>query len=395
MHRALLLALALTACDAAPTSPDGPDASEPSPDAGSGVDDGGPAALPDATTPTDGGVTAPDAGPPGCATGILPGPDAPAVAVDGARAFDELAAAMRSGEWAQYETTAPEGYFRNTDGGHDLSWADTAIWDPTSQCILHYGGGHLTIPGFSVYCLRTNTWIRGTLPPWLDFEGSVWGYTNHGYDRNAFDPEARRLHFYRGRGLWTYDLACDQWERGELPEGNHTARDFAEWVPGLGVVHGRGENDSILFAYDPATDTQTRLGESLFHSQLHTFGAWSEARGALLYGGGDGNTSVYVMDRAGVSTRVTDSPAEIRTVSGGAAGGWVTVDPTNGDFLVLFVSGELHRYDPSADRWALESTSPLPAELSRTVSASLPEHGVILFATRTGGESARITLYKP
>ena len=55
------------------------------------------------------------------------------------------------------------------------------------------------------------------------------------------------------------------------------------------------------------------------------------------------------MDPAGASTRATDSPTQIRTVSGGAAGGWVAVDPTNGDFLVLFVRGELHRYDPSAD----------------------------------------------
>lgn len=397
LHRSFAFACSMMSCVAgcgpAMESPDAatrdaaPSADARPPDAR--VDDGGAA---DASAP-DGG-RAVDAGRPGCSS-PLPAPDAPAVPVDGAETFASLAAGMSSGEWVQYDTTASERYFRNGDGGHDLTWGDTAVWDPASQCVLHYGGGHLVVPAFSIYCVRTNTWIRGTLPHWLDFEGSVWGYTNHGYDRNAYDPETRRLFFYRGRRLWVYDLGCDEWSEQELMAGNQTARDFASWVPGLGVVHGRGENDSILFAYDPDTGTQTRLADSQFHSQLHTFGEYSPLHGLLFYGGGDGNQSVYTMDEAGVSRRVTDSPEPIRTVSSGASGGWVTTDPNTGDFLVLFVGGELRRYDPVGDAWRLESTSPFESGINRTISATLPEHGVILFATRTGSEAARVTLYKP
>ena len=359
------------------------------------------AIVEDATTPNDdagatGDAGSDDGGARSDASTILPPSDARPVVVDGESTFAEVAAGIAPGEWVRYETTAAAGYFDNRDGGHDLTWGDSAVYDPTSGCVMHYGGGHLTIPAFSIYCTRTSEWIRGPLPEWLDFEGSGWGYTNHGYDKTAFDPESRRVFYYRGAELWTFALATETWSRHELAIRNAYLRDFATFVPGVGVVAGRGENDSRLFVIDPDDGSTTLEATSAFHSALHTFGEHSPIHDVLLYGGGDERREVYLREASGETRRVADAPDVIRTVAGGASGGWALTDPDDGDFLVLFApSGELHRYDPVADAWSLESRSPFEAGLSRTIAATLPDHGVIWFATRAATDRATITLYRP
>lgn len=388
----ILFAVAASAACA----PDMP--SETPRDAGTG-DSGDPSASDamapgDGATGLDGSVTDgshPDAGP-----STLPPADARPVIVDGDHTFADVARGIARGEWVQYETSAPADYFQNGGGGHDLSWSDSAVWDARSQCILHYGGGHLVVPAFSIYCVATNEWVRGPLPPWLDFEGSVWGYTNHGYDRNGFDPETRRLFYYRSSALWTFALETETWSSHDLAVGNHTLRDFATFFPDVGVIAGRGENDSRLVRIDPSDGSATLLADSDFHSALHTFGAYSPEHDVLLYGGGDDSAAVYLLSRDGTTRRVADAPAVIRTVSTGVTGGWVVTDPSNGDFLALIApTGELHRYDPVADRWSFEARSPFAPELRRTIAATIPEHGVVMFATRTGSASATITLFRP
>ncbi len=358
-----------------------PDAALPGPDA--------------ANTDPDASLSGPDANTDG-GRPLLPPGDVRPVIVDGEHSFADVARGVAVGEWVQYDTTAPEGYFVNRNGGHDLSWGATAVWDAESQCILHYGGGHLTLPALSIYCTTTNTWIRGPLPHWLDLEGDIWAYTNHGYDRNAFDPETRRLFFYRGLSLWTFDLASETWSAHELDRGNSYLRDFAAFVPGLGVVAGRGEPRTQLFRIDPNNGSTEIIADALFHSALHTFGVYSPVHQLLFYGGGDDQRAVYVLRADGTSTRVTDSPEVIRTVATGASGGWALVDPDGDDFLVLFApTGELHRYDPIADEWTFESRSPFQPQFALTLASTLPEHGVLLFATKTGSTSARITLHRP
>lgn len=364
-------------------------------------DAGGGSSPPDAPAPSDDGSIGDGSighgdGGDGDGGARLPPSDARPVIVDGEHTFAEVARGVAAGEWVQYETTAPEGYFVNGDGGHDLTWAGGAAWDTSSQCILHYGGGHLVVPALSIYCVGTNTWVRGPLPDWLDFEGSVWNYTNHGYDKNAFDPATRRLHFYRGRELWTFDLRTETWSRQALTLGNSYLRDFAAFVPGVGVLAGRGEGSAHLIRIDPDEGTATLLTDTPFHTALHTFGVYSPVHDLLLYGGGDDQRTVYVRHRDGTSARVADAPAVLRTVATGVTGGWTTTDPDDGDFLALVApTGELHRYDPLRDEWRFESRSPFEPGLTRTIAATLPEHGVLLFATRIAATQARITLYRP
>jgi hypothetical protein len=349
-----------------------------------------------APAPEDGSAPLLDASVVADAGMVLPPTEARPVVVDEDSTFADVAREMARGEWTEYETAAPAGYFRNGEGGHDLTWADSAVWDPTSQCILHYGGGHLVVPALSIYCVSTNEWIRGPLPPWLDLEGSVWGYTNHGYDRNAFDPETRQLFFYRGRELWTFALETETWSSTSLSLGNAYLRDFATFFPGLGVIAGRGENDPRIIHIDPSAGTATLLADSDFHSALHTFAAYSPQHDVMLYGGGDDSTAIYRLARDGTTAPGARAPGVIRTVATGVTGGWTVTDPENGDFLVLFApTGELHRYDPTADTWRFESRSPFAAGLTRTIAATLDEHGVVLFAHRTGETTARIVLYKP
>jgi hypothetical protein len=138
------------------------------------------------------------------------------------------------------------------------------------------------------------------------------------------------------------------------------------------------------------------IPDSLFHAALHTFGAYSPVHQLLFYGGGDNRREVNVLRADGSSARAADSPEVIRTVSTGQMGGWVLVDPDGDDFLALFApTGEVHRYDPIADEWTFESRSPFEPQLKYTLGSTLPEHGVLLFATKTGATSARITLYRP
>jgi len=327
---------------------------------------------------------------------LTPPPVKPVKIKDG-MTFAAIAKKMKSGEWVEYNTTPTKiNYFKNGGGGHDLSWADTAVWDQKAQCIYHYGGGHIKIPALSVYCVATNTWIRGKLPHWLDLKGSIWGYTNHGYDRNAFDPKTRTLYFYRGRQMWEFKPATSTWSKTNLKYGNSSLRDAATFFPGLGVITLRGEPKMGLYIFDTATKTQKVIPNAVLHRQLHTFSAYSPKHDVMLYGGGDGNKKVYILDRKLKTKQVADSPYPIRTVSGGTAGGWVTVDPKTGDFLALFAqNAELHRYNPKTNKWTRIGLSPFKPKLARTVAASLHDHGVILFASKTGDKTAKITLYKP
>lgn len=394
----VLVGWALVACSSEGTSEDAGTRDSGSRDAAAAHDGARDVGVFDdaATDSSDGAIDGATDGAEPDAGRLLPPSDARPVVVDGEHSFADVARDVAVGEWVQYESTAPERYFENRNGGHDLTWADSAVWDAESQCILHYGGGHLVVPGFSIYCVGTHEWIRGPLPPWLDFEGSVWGYTNHGYDRNAFDPVTRRLFFYRGRALWTFDLATETWTERALTIGNNYLRDFATFVPGAGILAGRGENDSRLFAIDPDDASASLLSDTAFHSALHTFGVYSDVHDVMLYGGGDGQRVVYLRRADGSSVRVADAPDVIRTVASGESGGWALTDPDDGDFLVLFApTGELHRYDPVADAWSFESRSPFEPRLSRTIAATLPEHGVLLFATRTSDTTARITLHRP
>lgn len=349
----------------------------------------------DVRAPNDAGVPE-DANAPDSSTSILPSTAKPVV-IDGDNTFADITGKMSKGDWVEYETTAAENYFRNGKGGHDLTWAESAVWDAKSKCILHYGGGHLTIPAFSIYCVSSNEWIRGTLPPWLDLEGSVWHYTNHGYDRNAFDPITRRLFFYRMKELWIYELQTDKWRNLQLDMGNYQARDFAEFFPGLGVILGRGEPKSRLLRVDDLDAGKTvHLEKAAFHDTLHTFGEYSAKHDMMLYGGGNDKTATYLLKRDGQSITTAPSPHVISTVASGKAGGWVVVDPHSGDFLALFAkNGELHRYSPTTNKWTLEAISPLKPPMISTISASLPEYGVVLFATRISNSKARITLYRP
>lgn len=395
----LIVFVWLAACssseDEGQTVPDEKDASvetDASMDAGALTDMDGPEDVgpSDADTSVDMPDQAPDS------SMVLPPADARQVVVDGDSTFAEVVAGVAPGEWVQFETTAAQGYFNNGNGGHDLTWGDSAIYDETSGCLMHYGGGHITIPAFSIYCTRTNEWVRGPLPDWLDLEGNVWAYTNHGYDRNSFDPETRRLFYYRQKELWIFELGTETWSRHTLALGNAYLRDFATFVPGTGVVAGRGENDPRLFVIDPEDGSTTIDATSSFHSALHTFGEYSPIHDVLLYGGGDDQRSVYIRESNGDTRAVADAPEVIRTVAGGSTGGWALTDPDDGDFLVLSaLTGELHRYDPASDMWSLESRSPFEPELSRTIAATITDHGVLLFATRAAGDRALITLYRP
>ncbi len=373
---------ASASADSAPV----PDAA-PEADAGSATDGGARDASspPDAAFERDAGVL-PDAG----AESILPmGGDAP---VDGTSSFAELVATLAPGEWLQYESEAPERFFEQGEGGHRLDWADSAVWDPASGCLLHYGGGHLTIPALTIYCVGTGEWIRGPLPPWLDLEGSFWGYTNHGYDRNAFDPRTRTLFFSRNDEVWSYSLGSNSWRRS-IHGHRSDLREFAVHHPDHGVLIGAGNAPGLL-AFEPASEEARPLAAP-FHGALHSFGQYSPRSGVMLYGGGDGRRDVYRFeDGEGRPTAL--APEEIRTVSSGGAGGWVVEHPTSGDFLFLSApTGIMHRYRVAADRWESLGAGPLGEGARNAMAVSMPEYGCVLFLSRRSGSSATATVYRP
>ena len=69
-----------------------------------------------------------------------------------------LATTMKPGTWAELETSGYTDALLQAQGFTILDYADTAVWDPSSEQVFFVGQGHYSTLKFITYSAQANAW---------------------------------------------------------------------------------------------------------------------------------------------------------------------------------------------------------------------------------------------
>ena len=310
--------------------------------------------------------------------GVLP----PAASSVAASALGDLATSMAPGTWAQLETNgltpALLQVSRPTMIYNVLEYQNSGVWDPTSRQVLFVGGPHDGLGKFITYDEATNTWRQEPDPKPEEM------LSTHGYDHNTINPKTGDFYFrpYDSPDIWRYHIPTKTWSRQtRIPNVEYNCCGAIEYFPERNGILFVGRNEIEFYSLS------WRMWSSPFATvktgPYHATAEYSPVDKVVVFGGGSGVNTVYVMDRKGNVKRGADSPVPLD--SGGHA--IFTADPVSGKFLLFGEDATFHVYDAMTDRWQAQSQRPpffdvgQYGPVSCSIAIPISTHGVVMVLT--------------
>lgn len=308
-----------------------------------------------------------------CAAGA-----APCAAEEKPTVLERLAAAMEPGTWREISSEM-QGFDRDLwrGGGRSLlNFGARASWDPgTRQLLFLSKGGPKDGARFLAYSAADNRWSALPDPEWFEADQ---GPAGHRINANAVDP-GRSLFYYQSSAgaIRRYDIRNRVWS--ELPAPADAPRDAA-----TALVH-QPEVDRLLgfFREEIRAWSEKNQAWSLVGACPHRvnmqFAEYHPVHKVVFFGRVRG-TPLYRLDSEGTIAPLGDAPVQL---SYGTA--HVRADAAGGEFVVPCYPArdktKLLTYDVTRDKWTERDDVSVPTELfERTLSASIPEYGVLLYA---------------
>ena len=301
-----------------------------------------------------------------------------------ATVLGQLAAAMKPGTWAELETSGYSYEFLQVQGSNILDYADTAVWDPSSEQVLFVGQGHYAALKFITYSARENSWRLMPTPPWWKGDAQTGqGPIGHAYNNNAIDPYGGVFYFHQSATplVHRYEIAKGQWSTlPELyaPTGHGTALAYFPEMKALVRVLG-----GSIHLYREEKRSWSVVRHNLPMGPYHNIAVYNGPRHSVILGAGNGSRDLYELDARGKITKLPDALLPIRVSST-----LVTVDPVAGDLLVVntqektFVGLDLQKKE-----WKALPDPPIV----EGAAAAISTYGVTLFF---GNQPAKVFLYK-
>ncbi len=310
---------------------------------------------------------------PGLATGIAPA---------AASALGDLAASMAPGTWAELETKGLTPDLlqvpRPTMVYNVLEYQNSGVWDPTSRQVLFIGGPHDGLGKFITYDEATNTWRQEPDPQPQEM------LSTHGYDHNTINPRTGDFFFrpYDRPDIWRYNIPTRTWSRQtRIPNVEYNCCGAIEYFPDRNGILFVGRNEIAFYSFSwrmwssPMTTVKT--------GPYHATAEYSPVDKVMVFGGGSGVNTIYVMDAKGNIKRGADSPVPLD--SGGHA--IFTADPASGKFLLFGEDASFHVYDALTDRWQVQTQRPpffdvgQYGPVSCSIAIPISTHGVVMVLT--------------
>lgn len=254
------------------------------------------------------------------------------VAEERATELGKLAAQMKPSEWRELPTQGYDKELLTSGGKRIITYSESAGWDPKSRSLHFIGQGHLAPPPKHIsYWADTNQWKAEPCPDWL--AKLKWF---HAYDNNSVDPVKERF-FHRpsaSRHFWQYDIAEKVWTQlpdmpANAPQGHGTATAFYPELGDAGslLTFHTGQ----LHRFDMAEQTwQPISGDFSKANNYHNVAEYNPKDHTVVFGGGNGSSQLYQINRHGKVTTVKPAPCNI-----GVNASHLMVCPASGDLLVL------------------------------------------------------------
>jgi len=303
----------------------------------------------------------------------------------------DLANGMAQDTWSELVTDNIVPALTHTGGasGMTFGYTDKAVWDPVAHELLFIGGDHAPDPCYPRFIALhedTNRWEILPQPAW--FPCPVGG-AMHGYHHTALDAVGRVLYhrpFGGTRVLQRLDMTTGIWsELPAIPQGVH---DYANNCC-VGVDYFP-ERDTLVFAslengtvgrvieYSEGSGAWTSIAGDLPMGEYQHFAEYNPVHGVVWFGGGNGTNGIntHRLNADGTVTTMTPAPFIL-----GVQQTIVTVDPTNGDYLVFNNAEEMHRYNVISDAWLPQ---PRPIIFDGGLYGT-PVHGMIATPVATYG----------
>lgn len=236
----------------------------------------------------------------------------------------------------------------STGGQTITSFASKAAWNAQTRTFYFLGQGHLTCPKLVSYSDTSNSWTSLSAP-------FGCGGFYHSYQHNTINPILNKLYIrhYGASYMDRYDIATSTWSQtASSTSVGIQCCGAAEWFPEMGlVIHVGVENGSFgaIWGYNEGSNTWTRVGAA----NTYTMGSYDNAavyspiHHVIVFGGGNGSTSLWKLSASGTVTAVTPPPVGINEASPG--GTIFTVDPASGNFLLINASGAVRELSFTSD----------------------------------------------
>ncbi len=298
----------------------------------------------------------------------------------------EVAAALAPGEFARLQTSnfgLP--VLRVGNRNSILEYAGKGVWDPARGELDFLGQGHDGGRKHIRYRAETNAWTVLPEPP----------YVGHAYEHVAIDTTRGEV-YLRAIGSLQFDRyakASARWSKlPALPDVVHQVAGAIEFFPELG---GLVFVDSVagVWLFDVEEAAWERLAPAPPMGHIHNFASYNPVHQVVLFGGGNGSSRVYRLDRDARITRVADTP-DGQTLGPSSRQGRIAADPVSGEYLAFFGDGGFHAYDVARNRWRALGRHPV-AEAAREWFAATPisTYGVVLLMA-WNFEQSSVHLYR-
>jgi hypothetical protein len=321
-----------------------------------------------------------------------------------ATVLEQTAAAMQPGTWADITSqvggsAAIGSLLQTAPGAHINEYADKGVWNPNTKEGLYVGISHTGgYEKFIKYSDASNTFSVVT--------SQTNGDPQHSYQHNALNIANNDFYLrpYNSKTIRRYRNGS--WGTiASIPMPTYQVAGALEAFPernGMVFVDG----DWGVWWYNYATAAWTLLketnggqGTSLGKFPMgpyHNVAVYNPVHKIILFGGGNGSSTLYKMDQNGNLSQETSAPTSVAINST-----IFTVDPASGDYLLFSNSRGFWKYNPTTKAWAAMPSSQHPPFFSAaadgpalgTVAFPITTYGVTMYTTWNHANS-KVYLYK-
>ncbi|MGE0764595.1 MAG: hypothetical protein AB7N80_15070 [Bdellovibrionales bacterium] len=307
----------------------------------------------------------------------------------GTSALAQLAASMTSGELKTFTMGGMNMALLDSGGGHSITeFSARGHWDPVHKKIVYWGQGHYASSKLITWDDASNQWSADNT--------AVFGGIGHAYYHLALNPS--------NGDLYLRAYAATEVKKKPFGQAWNSIANFSniasqvagglEWFPALNAGMGGLVFIDALGAqtWNPSTNTWTTRSSNL--SGLGPYHNWIATAGENLYfGGGNGSTTMYRLDKSGAVTSAPNTPLQ--------AGVWATglspvISHPDKKQLLLFSfgsTGTVHKFDGNS--WSVNSSHQLNAG-DWIFAVPVSDYGVVLFITQsTSVSNPVVKVYKP
>jgi hypothetical protein len=209
----------------------------------------------------------------------------------------------------------------------------------------------------------------------------------HGYDHQDINVAAGIYYFRENHVVHCYKISNGTWS--DTPQ-NTDIYSIALGVSYFPEAHGLFVADMQVgkaWIYLDATSQWKTLSTTIVGTtgSYHGISEYNPVHKVVIFGGGNGNRSLYKMDSLQKITRLNDSPVDLSCSS---LSSLLTVDPVSGDYLVITSDGLFHIYDVVTDTWRMGPGSNFFGSTKGgsngavwgVIAAPISNYGVVMFA---------------